>query len=78
MEASTSNLSTATDSDQTTDSSDSNSFATDPRIHINTLSGKWTFEQDDGTELEWEVSQGIWVPVVSFFPSRPSVFYRIS
>ena len=41
------------------------SFEADPRVHFNTVSGKWTFEADNGSELEWEVGRGVWVPVVS-------------
>lgn len=40
-------------------------FAADPRIHFNQQSGKWAFEADDGTEMEWEEARGVWVPVVS-------------
>lgn len=46
------------------------SFEADPRVHYNTVSGKWTFEADDGSELEWEVARGVWVPVVSALPPR--------
>ncbi|KAL8292020.1 hypothetical protein RQP46_001486 [Phenoliferia psychrophenolica] len=40
------------------------SFEADPRVHFNTVSGKWTFEADNGSELEWEVGRGVWVPVL--------------
>lgn len=43
----------------------SGDFTADPRVHFNQQSGKWAFEDDDGTEMEWEEQRGVWVPVVS-------------
>lgn len=41
------------------------SFATDPRVHYDQRANKWAFEDDDGTEMEWDPTRGAWVPVVS-------------
>ena len=40
-------------------------FADDPRVHFDRQAGAWRFEQDDGTELEYDAAKGAWVPVVS-------------
>ncbi|KAI5478405.1 hypothetical protein MNV49_005154 [Pseudohyphozyma bogoriensis] len=40
------------------------SFEADPRVHFNTVSSKWTFEADDGSEMEWDTNRGAWVPVL--------------
>ena len=40
------------------------SFATDPRIAFNKVTGKWEFENDDGDEMEWDMVKIAWVPVV--------------
>lgn len=66
---SNSNASTSTSTSTSTSSSavDASAFSQDPRVHINTLNGKWTFEQEDGSELEWDIVRGAWVPVVSLF-----------
>ena len=62
MDASTS---TATPVHETmSDDTPASSFTADPRVHFDTRSGKWTFEADDGNEMEWEVGRGVWVPVV--------------
>ena len=62
MDASTS---TATPVQETMpDDTPASSFTADPRVHFDTRSGKWTFEADDGNEMEWEVGRGVWVPVV--------------
>jgi hypothetical protein len=62
MDASTS---TATPVHETMpDDTPASSFTADPRVHFDTRSGKWTFEADDGNEMEWEVGRGVWVPVV--------------
>ncbi|KAI0675135.1 hypothetical protein C8Q78DRAFT_966068 [Trametes maxima] len=39
-------------------------FADDPRVHFDRNAGTWRFEQDDGTELEYDASKGAWVPIV--------------
>ncbi|KAI8972216.1 hypothetical protein BD414DRAFT_500559 [Trametes punicea] len=39
-------------------------FASDPRIHFDRTSGTWRFEQDDGTEMEYDAVKGAWVPVL--------------
>lgn len=38
---------------------------TDPRVHYDQRTGKWAYEDDDGTEMEWNPVRGAWVPVVS-------------
>ena len=45
-------------------------FANDPRVHFDQQAGAWRFEQDDGTELEYDAAKGAWVPVVSTFVPR--------
>lgn len=40
-------------------------FASDPRIHFDTQSQTWKFEDDNGDELEYDAGKGAWVPVVS-------------
>ncbi|KAI0081898.1 hypothetical protein K474DRAFT_1655770 [Panus rudis PR-1116 ss-1] len=39
-------------------------FADDPRIHFDKTSGTWKFEDDDGTEMEYDTAKGSWVPVL--------------
>ncbi|OCH91463.1 hypothetical protein OBBRIDRAFT_792292 [Obba rivulosa] len=39
-------------------------FAEDPRVHFDRNSGTWRFEDDDGSEMEWDAAKGAWVPVV--------------
>ena len=39
-------------------------FAEDPRVHFDRSAGTWRFEQDDGTELEYDAGKAAWVPVV--------------
>lgn len=64
--SSSSNPSTSTSlPSSSTAAVDANAFSQDPRVHVNTLTGKWTFEQEDGSELEWDIVRGAWVPVVS-------------
>ena len=46
-------------------------FADDPRVHFDRQAGTWRFEQDDGTELEYDGAKGAWVPVVSTPDSSP-------
>jgi len=40
-------------------------FDSDPRIHFDTVSGKWQIEDDDGNEMEWEPIKQSWIPLVS-------------
>ena len=35
------------------------SFASDPRVHFDQRSGKWTYEAPDGREFEWEITRGV-------------------
>ena len=50
------------------------SFVSDPRIAFNKVTGKWEFEDDDGSEMEWGMVKNTWVLVVhtrlSSLPSR--------
>ena len=39
-------------------------FASDHRIHFSRETGTWRLEEDDGTELEYDATKGIWVAVV--------------
>ncbi|KAH9931139.1 uncharacterized protein BXZ73DRAFT_101723 [Epithele typhae] len=39
-------------------------FADDPRVHYDRNAGTWRFEQDDGSELEYDGAKGAWVPVL--------------
>ncbi|KZS98349.1 hypothetical protein SISNIDRAFT_404278 [Sistotremastrum niveocremeum HHB9708] len=39
-------------------------FAQDPRIHFSKVSGTWQYEDEDGKEMEWDVTKGVWKPVV--------------
>ncbi|RDB16776.1 Splicing factor U2AF-associated protein 2 [Hypsizygus marmoreus] len=39
-------------------------FADDPRIYFSQAAESWRLEQDDGTELEYDASKGVWVPLV--------------
>ena len=43
-------------------------FAEDPRVHFDRSAGTWRFEQDDGTELEYDAAKAAWVPVVRAQP----------
>ena len=45
-------------------------FSSDDRIHFSKTTGTWQFEDEDGTEMEWDVSKGAWVPLVF----RPTSF----
>ena len=40
-------------------------FEADERVHFSRETGTWRFEQDDGTELEYDTAKSQWVPVVS-------------
>ena len=39
-------------------------FANDPRVHFDKTANAWRFEQDDGSELEYDAAKGAWVPLV--------------
>ncbi|KAF9049722.1 hypothetical protein BJ165DRAFT_1453040 [Panaeolus papilionaceus] len=39
-------------------------FADDPRIYFSKTTNTWRFEQDDGSELEYDNTKGAWIPVV--------------
>ena len=39
-------------------------FESDPRIHYSTVTKRWTFEDDDGNEFEYDAAKAVWVPVV--------------
>lgn len=47
----------------------SEAFATDPRIHFSTVTGRWTLEDDDGNEFEYDPVKTTWLPVVSLYYS---------
>ncbi|KAG8863479.1 hypothetical protein FRB96_008219 [Tulasnella sp. 330] len=40
------------------------SFASDPRVYFNKVANRWQFEDDDGTEMEWDTTKAAWVPVI--------------
>ncbi|PPQ67318.1 hypothetical protein CVT25_005902 [Psilocybe cyanescens] len=39
-------------------------FADDPRIYFSKTANTWRFEQDDGTELEFDAAKSSWIPLV--------------
>lgn len=39
-------------------------FADDHRIYYSKESNTWRFEDDDGTEMEYDAAKGTWVPLV--------------
>ncbi|OBZ68180.1 Splicing factor U2AF-associated protein 2 [Grifola frondosa] len=39
-------------------------FADDPRVHFDRTVGTWRFENEDGSELEYDAVKGAWVPVL--------------
>jgi HIV Tat-specific factor 1 len=39
-------------------------FEDDPRVYFDTQAGRWRLEDGD-TELEYESSKAVWIPVVS-------------
>ena len=51
-------------------------FAEDPRVHFDTVSGTWRFEDDNGDEMEYDTAKGAWVPVVSVY-ATVHVYTRI-
>ena len=40
------------------------SFAEDPRAFYDKETGTWRLEDDDGNELEYDLTKRAWVPVV--------------
>jgi HIV Tat-specific factor 1 len=42
-------------------------FASDPRLHFSKESNSWLFEDNEGNEMEWDMSKSAWVPVASCF-----------
>ncbi|KAG7098531.1 hypothetical protein E1B28_000470 [Marasmius oreades] len=39
-------------------------FASDLRVYYNKETETWRYEEDDGTEMEYDVSKGSWMPLV--------------
>ncbi|KAG9038049.1 hypothetical protein FRB95_002977 [Tulasnella sp. JGI-2019a] len=39
-------------------------FASDPRVYFNKVDSRWQFEDDDGTEMEWDTAKHAWVPII--------------
>ncbi|KAF9566790.1 hypothetical protein CPC08DRAFT_703757 [Agrocybe pediades] len=39
-------------------------FADDPRIYFSKTANAWRFEQDDGSELEFDSAKNAWIPIV--------------
>ncbi|KAF9452373.1 hypothetical protein P691DRAFT_829554 [Macrolepiota fuliginosa MF-IS2] len=39
-------------------------FANDPRVYFDKASDSWRYEEDDGTEMEFDASKGTWVPLL--------------
>ncbi|KZT72172.1 hypothetical protein DAEQUDRAFT_664760 [Daedalea quercina L-15889] len=39
-------------------------FTEDPHVHFDRSAGTWRFEQDDGSELEYDATKAAWVPVL--------------
>lgn len=50
------------------------SFADDPHISFDKEVGKWRYEADDGKELEYDMSSGAWIPLVSMAGSTSPYF----
>lgn len=46
-------------------------FAADDRIHFSKETNTWRFEQEDGTELEYDATKGTWVPLVGVLQATP-------
>ncbi|KAL5528253.1 hypothetical protein ACEPAF_7389 [Sanghuangporus sanghuang] len=38
-------------------------FSADPRIHFSTVTGRWAFEDHDGSEWEYDAKGGAWIQV---------------
>ncbi|KAJ7680313.1 hypothetical protein DFH06DRAFT_1162606 [Mycena polygramma] len=39
-------------------------FASDDRIYLEKTSNTWRYEEEDGTEMEYDAVKGIWIPLV--------------
>ncbi|KIK67446.1 hypothetical protein GYMLUDRAFT_1020457 [Collybiopsis luxurians FD-317 M1] len=39
-------------------------FSTDPRVYLNKETSTWRYEEDDGTEMEFDAAKGLWVPLI--------------
>ncbi|KIK03472.1 hypothetical protein K443DRAFT_653246 [Laccaria amethystina LaAM-08-1] len=39
-------------------------FADDPRVYFSKTANTWRYEQEDGTEMEYDPSNAVWVPLV--------------
>ncbi|KAJ6586915.1 hypothetical protein DFH09DRAFT_910267 [Mycena vulgaris] len=39
-------------------------FANDERIYLEKTSNTWRYEEEDGTEMEYDAVKGIWIPLV--------------
>ncbi|KAJ3517218.1 hypothetical protein NLJ89_g659 [Agrocybe chaxingu] len=54
-------------------------FADDPRIYFSKDSNTWRFEQDDGTELEFDAAKSAWTPLVDEgLVSRQQAAYSVA
>lgn len=42
-------------------------FENDDHVHFDTVTQKWIYENDDGTEMQWDTQNNIWIPVVRSF-----------
>ncbi|KAK7057198.1 splicing factor U2AF-associated protein 2, partial [Favolaschia claudopus] len=51
-------------------------FAKDDRIYLEKSTNTWRYEEEDGTEMEYDAAKGVWVPLVNsrLFYSRERVF----
>jgi HIV Tat-specific factor 1 len=45
-------------------------FASDPRVYFSKETETWRFENDDGDEMEYDTTKGVWVPVVPLLVCR--------
>ncbi|KAJ6593891.1 hypothetical protein B0H19DRAFT_1011750 [Mycena capillaripes] len=39
-------------------------FANDDRIYLEKTTNTWRYEEEDGTEMEYDAAKGIWIPLV--------------
>lgn len=53
-------------------------FALDERIHFSRETGAWMYEDEDGTEMEWDTAKKAWVPVVKLSDSSALLSYLYS
>ncbi|KDR75919.1 hypothetical protein GALMADRAFT_248714, partial [Galerina marginata CBS 339.88] len=54
-------------------------FADDPRIYFSKTANSWRFEQDDGSELEYDSAKNAWIPLVDEDSiSRQQAAYSVS